>query len=66
MAKLIINVSFGVEVEVSDFALEDDTHIHQAQRQVYDALYDAFPNNSTRFMTVEPSTLVVDNETYDL
>jgi hypothetical protein len=66
MALLLVNVSLQVEVEVADFALHDDTHIHQAQRQVYDNLYDAFKNNSTRFTSVEPATLVVGSDVYDL
>lgn len=66
MAKLIINVSFAVEFEVDDSALHDDTHIDRAHREVYEALYNAFPNNSTRFTTVEPQTLVIGNDVYDL
>jgi hypothetical protein len=66
MATLIINVSLQVEVEVSDSALQDDTHIDQARIQVLDAVYDAFANNNTRFTTVEPATLVVGNDIYDL
>ena len=66
MALLLVNGSLQVEVEVSDFALNDDTHINQARRQVYDNLYEAFKNNSTRFTTVEPATLVVGEDVYDL
>lgn len=66
MATLIVNVSMQVEVEVADSALENDTLIDQARSQVYDNLYAAFANNSTRFTTVEPATLVVGDDVYDL
>jgi hypothetical protein len=66
MALLLVNVSLQVEVEVADFALQDDTHINQARRLVFDNLSEAFKNNSTRFTTVEPATLVVGEDVYDL
>jgi len=66
MATLILNVSLQVEVEVADSALEDDTLIAEGTLQVLDNLYEAFKNNSTRFTTVEPATLVVGDDVYDL
>ena len=66
MATLILNVTLQVEVEVLDSALTDDTLITEGTLQVLNNLYDAFKNNNTRFTTVEPATLVVGTDVYDL
>jgi hypothetical protein len=66
MATLYINVSLQVLVEVDDFALTDDTLINKARSDVFDAVHTAFINNSTRYTNIEPQSLVVGDEIYDL
>ncbi|CAB4151323.1 hypothetical protein UFOVP592_10 [uncultured Caudovirales phage] len=64
MATLSINVSFFVEVEVDDSALEHDTLIIQATEKVYNTIGVNF--RGVRMLSIDPATLKIGADIYDL
>jgi hypothetical protein len=64
MAKLTLNVSFLLTVEVDDSASTDDTLITQAANKVLDTIGVNF--SVVRMLSVDPATLRIGSDVYDL
>lgn len=64
MAKLTINVSFLLTVEVDDSALTNDKLIAQAANEVLNTIGVNF--SGVRMLSVDPTTLKIGDDVYDL
>jgi hypothetical protein len=69
MARLTVEVTMSVEIDVSDDALNNDSIIEQAVSTVEDQLsivFDRFADYNATSITATAQTLKIDNDLYDL